>query len=118
MKTTETGARKGASFRPKNSGPKTKGGTGRLARANDRAFFLMIVPAIFMYAVFYLYPTLNNLRYALSDWDGLQEPKFVGLKNFTRALTNDDIFYKVLGNNIEFTSLVVVFQTAFSLLSF
>lgn len=116
METTETGARKGVSFRPKDSGSKTKGRRGRLARANDRAFFLMIVPAILMYAVFYLYPTLNNLRYALSDWDGLQEPKFVGLKNFSRALTNDDIFYKVLGNNIEFTGLVVVFQTALSLL--
>lgn len=31
-------------------------------------------------------------------------------------LTNDDLFYKVLGNNVEFSFLVVVFQTAFSLL--
>jgi len=111
MKRTETGARKGASSRPEKSGSQ-----GRLARANDRAFFLMVVPAIVMFVTFYLYPTFNNLRYALSEWDGLQEAKFIGLDNFQRALTNDDIFYKVLGNNIEFTALVVVFQTALSLL--
>ncbi|MFZ9893275.1 MAG: carbohydrate ABC transporter permease [Candidatus Nanopelagicaceae bacterium] len=116
MKTTETGARKGASLRPSKLGSKRHGSSGRLARANDRAFFLMIVPAIIMYAVFYLYPTLSNLRYAFSEWDGLQEAKFIGAKNFTRALTNDDIFYKVLGNNIEFTGLVVIFQTGLSLL--
>jgi raffinose/stachyose/melibiose transport system permease protein len=46
----------------------------------------------------------------------LQEAKFIGLKNFTRSLTNDDTFYKVLGNNVEFTGLVVVSQTALSLL--
>jgi raffinose/stachyose/melibiose transport system permease protein len=31
-------------------------------------------------------------------------------------LTNDDLFYKVLGNNLRFTFLVVVFQTLFSLI--
>jgi len=76
----------------------------------------MAIPALMVYALFYLYPTLTNLRYAFSEWDGLQEAKFIGLKNFTRSLTNDDTFYKVLGNNVEFTGLVVVSQTALSLL--
>lgn len=111
MSKTEAGARKGASFRPQKSGPR-----GRLARSNDRAYFLMAIPALMVYALFYLYPTLTNLRYAFSEWDGLQEAKFIGLKNFTRSLTNDDTFYKVLGNNVEFTGLVVVSQTALSLL--
>lgn len=111
MSKTEAGARKGASSRPPKSGPR-----GRLARSNDRAYFLMAIPALLVYALFYLYPTLTNLRYAFSEWDGLQEAKFIGFKNFTRSLTNDDIFYKVLGNNIEFTGLVVIFQTALSLL--
>lgn len=76
----------------------------------------MILPALLIYAIFYLYPTLSNLRYAFTEWDGLLEPRFIGLENFTRTVTNDDIFRKVLGNNIEFSFLVIVFQTAFSLL--
>lgn len=109
MNKTDTGARKGAS-------PRTKGSRGSLARANDRTFILMTLPALSLYAFFYLYPILNNLRYAFSEWDGLMEPKFIGLRNFTKTITDDDIFNKVLGNNIEFTFLVVIFQTALSLL--
>jgi raffinose/stachyose/melibiose transport system permease protein len=40
----------------------------------------------------------------------------VGLGNFKNLLTNDDLFYKTLGNNLEFTFIVVLFQTAFALL--
>ena len=76
----------------------------------------MILPALLLYAIFFLYPTLSNLRYALTEWDGFAEPKFVGIDNFTRAATNDDIFVKVLGNNVEFSLLVIIFQTGLSLL--
>ena len=40
----------------------------------------------------------------------------MGFRNFTNLLTNDDLFYKTLGNNIEFTFLVVLFQTALALI--
>ena len=76
----------------------------------------MILPALLLYAIFFLYPTLSNLRYALTEWDGFAEPKFVGIDNFTRAATNDDIFVKVLSNNVEFSLLVIIFQTGLSLL--
>lgn len=76
----------------------------------------MILPALLIYALFYLYPTLSNLRYAFTEWDGLLEPRFVGLDNFSNTITNDDIFRKVLGNNVEFSFLVIIFQTAFSLI--
>jgi raffinose/stachyose/melibiose transport system permease protein len=106
MSRTETGARKGASPRPKN----------KLARANDRVLLLMTLPALLLYSLFYLYPTISNLRYSLTKWDGFGEPEFIGVRNFTKLLTDDDIFNKVLGNNIEFTLLVVIFQTALSLI--
>jgi len=76
----------------------------------------MILPALLIYVVFYLYPTASNFRYAFTKWDGFLAPEYIGLENFTRALTNDDIFRRVLGNNVEFSFLVIIFQTAFSLL--
>lgn len=106
MSRTEAGARKGASPRPKN----------KLARANDRVFLLMTLPAAVIYAIFFLYPAVSNLRFSLTKWDGFSDPEFVGLRNFTRMATDDGVFTKVLGNNIEFTLLVVIFQTALSLL--
>jgi raffinose/stachyose/melibiose transport system permease protein len=76
----------------------------------------MGAPALLLFLAFYLYPALQNLQFATRRWDGISEPENVGFRNFTNLLTNDDLFYKTLGNNIEFTFLVVVFQTALALL--
>ncbi|QLL24563.1 sugar ABC transporter permease [Actinobacteria bacterium IMCC26103] len=76
----------------------------------------MGAPALILFLAFYLYPALQNLQFATRRWDGITEPENVGFRNFTNLLTNDDLFYKTLGNNIEFTFLVVIFQTALALL--
>ena len=59
----------------------------------------MAAPALAIYAFLYLYPSLSNLRYSTTRWDGVTEPIQIGLRNFTYLLTNDDLFMKVLGNN-------------------
>ena len=76
----------------------------------------MALPALAIYSFLYLYPALTNLLYATQRWDGVTKPKFVGLTNFVHLLTNDDLFRKILGNNLRFMFLVVIFQTAFALL--
>ena len=76
----------------------------------------MGLPAAILFTGFYFVPFIANLRYSLTRWDRITEPEFVGLRNFVNLLTNDDLFYKVLGNNLRFTFLVVVFQTLFSLI--
>ena len=76
----------------------------------------MGMPAAILFGLFYLVPFIANLRYSLTKWDRISEPEFVGFRNFVNLLTNDDLFYKVLGNNLRFTFLVVLFQTLFSLI--
>jgi len=76
----------------------------------------MGLPAAIIFAGFYFVPFIANLRYSLTRWDRITEPEFVGFRNFINLLTNDDLFYKVLGNNLRFTFLVVLFQTIFSLI--
>lgn len=76
----------------------------------------MAFPAFAIYSFLYLYPAVTNLLYATQRWDGVTKPEFIGLTNFIHLLTNDDLFRKILGNNLRFTLLVVIFQTAFALL--
>ncbi len=76
----------------------------------------MGLPAAILFGLFYFVPFIANLRYSLTKWDRISEPEFVGFRNFVNLLTNDDLFYKVLGNNLKFTFLVVLFQTLFSLI--
>ena len=100
--------------------PTLTSGGGRTAsrkKKRDAAiYYLMGLPAGLLFTVFYFVPFIANLRYSLTKWDRITEPKFVGLKNFVNLLTNDDLFFKVLGNNLRFTFLVVIFQTVFSLI--
>lgn len=76
----------------------------------------MGLPAALIFTAFYFVPFIANLRYSLTRWDRITEPEFVGFRNFINLLTNDDLFYKVLGNNLRFTFLVVVSQTVLSLI--
>lgn len=76
----------------------------------------MALPAFAIYSFLYLYPALSNLLYATQRWDGVTKPENIGLRNFTYLATNDDLYMKVLGNNLRFSFLVVILQTAFSLL--
>lgn len=95
---------------------RSSGAASRRKKRDAAIYYVMGFPAALLFSAFYLVPFIANLRYSLTRWDRITEPQFVGLKNFVNLLTNDDLFLKVLGNNLRFTFLVVIFQTAFSLL--
>lgn len=78
-------------------------------------YYAMGLPAALIFAIFYFGPFVLNLRYSLVKWDGITDVEFVGLGNFIKLVSDDDLFYKVLGNNLRFTFLVVIFQTLLSL---
>lgn len=88
----------------------------RAVQGSKAALYWMSIPAITLYSFLFLFPVLSNLRYALTKWDGIDEPEFVGLANFKKLATDDDLATKVLGNNIEFMFWVVIIQTVLALL--
>ena len=56
------------------------------------------------------------MQYALTDWNGYSADfEYVGLKNFTRAIANDNLFGNAVVNNLEFWIVVLIFQTLFAL---
>ncbi|WP_422121972.1 carbohydrate ABC transporter permease [Planococcus sp. X10-3] len=77
-----------------------------------KTIYLFFLPGLFLYSIFFLYPTVSALFYSFTDWDGLSDTfQFVGTGNYERALTGDSIFRKTVGNNLKFMLVVVVFQT-------
>src|SRR5699024_12239684 len=62
-------------------------------------------------------PTLQAFQYAVTDWNGYSSDfNWVGLDNFTRVLTGDSLFRNALFNNLKFLLVVLVVQTAMSLI--
>lgn len=55
----------------------------------------------------YLAPNLSALYYALTDWNGLTPPRFVGVQNFL-LLAQDRDTRNALGNTVALTAAFVV----------
>lgn len=92
-------------------------GRRRTWRARRRLIHLgFTLPAGLIYAWLVLWPTLQAVRYSVTDWDGLS-PTYseVGLANYTRLLTNDTVFEIAVGNSMRFMLAVVIGQTALAL---
>lgn len=62
--------------------------------------YLYILPAGLFYGVFVLYPSLASFWYSFTEWDGLSQPKFIGLDNYAKALFRDPLVWISLKNNV------------------
>lgn len=52
--------------------------------------YLMIAPFMLLFAAFFLYPIVSGFFYSFHDWNGVQEPVFVGLANYEKILGSRD----------------------------
>ena len=90
---------------------KPKRGGRRLARFSP---YLWILPALAVYGIFKLTPLVSGLYMALLRWDGIEEPRFIGFRNFQKIL-NDKLTILVLQNNVEYAIGTVVGKIVLSL---
>lgn len=81
-------------------------------RRRDYTPLLMLSPAVLVFLVAQVFPMLYSARLSFYRWDGLSDPKFVGLDNFRAFLVEDSalrqLFRQSLWNNVK----LAVFVTA------
>ena len=65
-----------------------------------RHALLFIAPALLLYLLFVLKPSVEALAWAFTEWDGITERRFVGLLHFKRLLFESDVFWRALRNNL------------------
>lgn len=95
---------------------KKRSGFRRAGRRVSPALYLFPVPALVVYVVFFIVPTLQTFQYSITNWDGYSATfDYVGLDNFTRAFTGDSLFTNAFMNNMKFMIVVVIGQTAVAL---
>jgi ABC-type sugar transport system permease subunit len=75
---------------------RTRGGMSRNAGSDVRAAYLFIAPAVIGFVVFVGYPLIRSFYLALTKYNGLTDPVFVGLGNFRRLFTTDPAFWPAL----------------------
>ncbi|MFD1952953.1 carbohydrate ABC transporter permease [Paenibacillus thailandensis] len=75
------------------------------------------MPALVLYAVFLLIPTIGGMYYSFTDWNGLNKSySFVGFGNFAEALTEDPDFVHSLWFTLKYVVFMIVLQNAIALL--
>jgi raffinose/stachyose/melibiose transport system permease protein len=86
----------------------------RFRRAGSPALWFA-VPALAIYALIVIYPSLAGAVYAFTDWKGIGAAHWIGLENF-KSLFTDDQSFGALVNTLKLTVVVVIVQNSIGLL--
>ena len=85
----------------------------RLAQRLNPVIFL--TPALLIYCVFAIYPTISVVEYSFTDWDGIApERNFVGFENYQR-LFSDKIFWEAFRNTFVWSAVIIVLNVGLGL---
>lgn len=57
---------------------------------------MYLAPAAVIYLGFAIWPALNTFYLSLLDWDGVQQPSYVGLANYTSILQDAALYNSIL----------------------
>jgi len=67
---------------------------------------MFILPLIIMIILFIAYPVVQSLLLSFFKWKGYGDWNFIGIQNYIRMFTTDQVFVRSLINSIIFTLTV------------
>jgi multiple sugar transport system permease protein len=91
-------------------------GKRRKMSEESRAGWLAISPWIVGFLIFTLGPVIASLYFSFTKYDVISSPRWVGLANYRRLFTKDELFPKALWNTFVYTILYVPLHTILALL--
>lgn len=71
-----------------------------------RLGWLFVAPALIGFSIFTFGSIIRSLYYALTDWNLLTAPEFIGIQNFVKIF-KDKYFYQYMGNTFYFVIVLV-----------
>lgn len=60
---------------------------------------LYLAPGLIIYALFCLWPVIQTIQFSFQRWDGITDPRWVGLRNYIQVFTNAQTL-TVFGNGL------------------
>lgn len=86
----------------------------RANRRIRRTLILFLIPALLLFITFWVIPVLSSFYYGVTNWKGLGDYKFVGLKNYI-TLYKRGIMMGSMWNTIRYALFVVIWGNVQSL---
>lgn len=102
--------------RPPSDAPRSDGTPIRRRRRGWQRYegLLYVAPVFLGILAFQFIPILVSAYMALTEWNGINPPEFVGLGNFQEMFTADPLFLQTLRNTLVFTFLAIPLTTVLS----
>lgn len=88
----------------------------RMKKQSGWTSYLFLLPALGLYILSVVYPTIRSVYLSFFDWNGILPKTYIGVKNYVSLLTNDKIFWIALKNNVFWIVLTVCFTVTVSLI--
>ncbi|MEV4815035.1 carbohydrate ABC transporter permease [Micromonospora tulbaghiae] len=108
MTTTITPPSGAAEQAPSEPPARRRHAVTRRRRGNGRFVAACLLPALALFALFMIWPTLSVFRMSLYTWSGFSpKMRFVGLDNFTK-LIDDQQFLRAFQNTVALLVIVTV----------
>jgi raffinose/stachyose/melibiose transport system permease protein len=86
-----------------------------LPRRSPIAVAVFLVPPLLIYGIAVLLPIVQSLVLSLFEWNGIGSMTFVGIENYVKMFTADDIFWKALLNSVGYLIICLVLQLGLGL---
>ncbi|MDR3284445.1 MAG: sugar ABC transporter permease [Treponema sp.] len=83
---------------------------------NKKFMIAALAPALIIYLFFVFYPIVRSFIFGFYDWNGLSDPKFIGLQNF-KDIFADKVFWLSFKNNIFVVLISVLGQIPLGILA-
>lgn len=68
----------------------------------NMAYYGILAPFLVLFFLFTVLPVLASIVLSLFDFDMVSKPLFIGLDNYIRMFTSDQVFLKTAGNSLKF----------------
>jgi len=81
--------------------------------------YFLVLPAVLIFSVFYLYPFIQIFHLSFFDWDGIvsfKDATFLGWGNFKEILFQDSNWWQAMGNAGYITLIALTFQNILAFL--
>lgn len=62
--------------------------------------WLMLLPMLVLHTLVVVIPAVSSLYYSLTEWSGINTPKFIGLENYRKILTTDPQVGPAFSHNV------------------
>ena len=81
-----------------------------------KQIYLMLAPYMLCFALFTVIPVLVSIYFSFTQFNVLQPPQFVGLRNYSKLFLDDPIFLKAIKNTLLLALITGPFGYIFSFL--